>query len=376
MSRQRTIRRALSVSVATALVVILAGSLAVRVTARGEVEPAAVASSVPALPPVPAAATVPPRLPLSVDDLPTPFCWGCSWNAYHPAEFQIDLDYLAPLGDGSVNAALWFRQFSKSDGARFSEDYASRRVEREVNGQKSMTLEDDDPLLLEAEPWVDQARCSFYPDVWKFTGIDTAIPNLLFALDLARSWVARGDLAEDRVLAREDYRRAIRLGRLLLQDDFTIIQDLVAIACIRIGAEALYEEARRERDPVMMVATSLVLADKDAMRHLAARHTTVSEGVLGGLSRGWLGGWSLEVSDEDVEALVDHARKVSERRYRLEALIVLRLAHHLGTAGQRQAAGDVLRELATNEDDLLAEAARSALEEPLTDAEVAMQSED
>ena len=38
--------------------------------------------------------------------------------------------------------------------------------------QKSMALEDDDPLLLEAEPWVDQARCSFYPDVWKFTGID------------------------------------------------------------------------------------------------------------------------------------------------------------------------------------------------------------
>jgi len=376
MSRPRTIRRALSVSVATALVVFLAGSLAVRVTARGEVEPAAVASSVPALPPVPAAATVPPPLPLSVDDLPTPFCWGCARNAYRPAEFQIDLDYLAPLGDGPVNAALWFRRFAYSDGARLPENYAARRVGREVNGRMSKALAGNDPLLLQAEPWVDQARCSFYPDVWKFTGIATSIPNLLFAIDLARSWVARGDLAEDRALAREDYRRAIRLGRLLLQDDVTIIQDLVAIACIRLGAEALYEEARRERDPVMMVATSLVLADVDAMRHMAARRTTVSEGVLRGLSRGWLGGWSLEVSDEDVEALADHARKASERRYRLEALIVLRLAHHLGTASQRQAAGDVLREFAAGEDDFLAEAARSALEEPVTDAEVAMQSED
>jgi hypothetical protein len=361
---------------ASALVVSLAGTLAVRVTARGEAEPTTTVSPDPAPPLPPAAATVPSPLPLTVDDLPTPFCWGCSWNAYHPAEFQIDLDYLAPLGEGPANAALWFRQFAKDDGSRFSEGWGDRKTEREIGGRTWRVLPVDDPLLLEAQPWVDQAQCRFYPDVWKWTGMDTPIPNLLFALDLARSWVARGHLTEDRDLAREDYRRAIRLGRLLLQDDVTIIQDLVAIACIRLGAEALYEEARRERDPVMMVATSLVLADKDAMRHLAARRTTVSEGALRGLSRSWTGGWTLNAGDEDVEALADHARKVTERRYRLEAVIALRVVRHFGTASQRATAGDVLRELADEEDGLLAEAARFALEEPVTDREVAMLSDD
>jgi len=376
MNRQGTTRRALSVSIASALVLVLAGTLAVRVAARGEAEPATTTPIVATPSPLPAPATVPSPLPLNVDDLPTPFCWGCSWNDYHPAEFQIDLDYLAPLGDGRSNAASWFRQFAKGDGSRVSEGWGDRKIEREIGGQTWRVLAADDPLLLEAEPWVDQARCSFYPEVWEFTGVATAMPNLLLAIDLARSWVARGYSAEDPAVARDDYRRAIRLGRLLLQDDVTIIQDLVAMACIRIGAEALYEQARREGDAAMMVATALVLADKDAMRHLAARRTTVSEGVLRGLGRDPLGGWSLEVGDEEVEALADHARKVSERRYRLEALIVRRLAYHLGTATQREAAGGVLREFAEEEDAFLADAARAALEEPLTDAELAMQVED
>jgi hypothetical protein len=372
MTRQTTTQRAFGVLVATALVLTLAGTLAVRVAARGENErPGVMAVEGSGLAPAPAA--VPPPRHVRADDLPTPLCWSCSWNAYSTAEIRTDLDYLAPLGDGPDNAALWFRDFAYSDGLRLPDDYGARRVEREVNGRTAMALADDDPLVLEAEPWVDQARCSFYPDVWNFTGTTTAIPNLLFAVDLARTWVARGNSAEDGAVAREDYRRAIRLGRLLLQDDVTIIQDLVGMACIRVGAEALYEEARREGDAVMMAATALVLVDTDGMLALAASRTTISEGVLRGLRRGWLGGWSLEVEDEQVEALAEQARKVSERRYRLEALIVLRLAYHLGTATQRDVAGGVLREFAEGNDAVLSGAARAALEEPLTDAELAMQ---
>jgi hypothetical protein len=175
---------------------------------------------------------------------------------------------------------------------------------------------------------------------------------------------------EDRTLAEEDYRRAIRLGRLLRQDDVTIIQDLVAIACIRIGAEALYEEARRDGDGAMMVATTLVLADKDAMRSIAARNTTTTEFVYRGLDRDAVGNWSLTTTDGSVDAVVELAREVPERRYRIEALMALRIVRHQGTRSQREAVADVLDELVASEDEITAEMARLARDESFSDEEL------
>ena len=49
-------------------------------------------------------------------------------------------------------------------------------------------------------------------------------------------------LSGHRAAAMADYRRAVRVGRLLLQDRFTLIQDLVAWATIRLGVEAIYQK--------------------------------------------------------------------------------------------------------------------------------------
>jgi hypothetical protein len=365
MKQSSKIRRPIAVLAALGLVVVLTVTLAIRVAAQvGTAGPRDAIQHASATAPPPA--NVPNPLPLMLGDLPTPRCWGCTWAKYHPAEFQLDLDYLAPLGDGPANAALWFRDFEKSAGARYAEDYRARLVETDVG----RVLPGDDPLLREAEPWVDQARCRFYPDVWEARGLDFPIPNLLFMLNLARAWVARGHEAEDRFLAKEDYRRAVRLGRLLRQDDVTIIQDLVAIACIRIGAEALYEEARREGDGAMMVATALVLTDKDAMRSIAARNTTTTEFVYRGLDRDDLGDWHLATTDGSVDAVVELAREVPDRRFRMDALMALRIVRHLGTATQREAVDDVLEELAASEDEMTAEMARLARDEPFSDEEM------
>jgi len=371
MRQSSKIRRPVTVLAALGVVVVLAVTLAVRVVAQvGAAGSHAAIQHAATTAPLPGNVPSPP--PLMLEDLPTPRCWGCTWAKYHPSEFQLDLDYLAPLGDGPENAALWFRDFEKSASARSSENYQVRLVETD----SGRVLPGDDPLLLEAEPWVDQARCRFYPDVWEARGLDFPIPNLLFKLTLARSWLARGHERKDRTLAKEDYRRAIRLGRLLRQDDVTIIQDLVAIACIRIGAEALYEEARREGDGAMMVATALVLTDKDAMRSIAARNTTTTEFVYRGLNRDEAGDWSLTTTDGSIDAVVELAREVPDRRYRMDALMALRIVRHQGTPAQRESVFEVLEELAASEDEITAETARLARDESFSDEELGTWAED
>ena len=348
MKGMHSTRRAIAILSATALTLTLLAAFAVRVHARMQDD------SRPGGPPGAPPSTTPmaPK-PIALEELPTPYCRGCSWNSEAPLEFQVDLDLLAPLGHGSKNAAMWFRQFA-TDGARSIsaglEPYKKRRIDVSIAGVEWTVLPGDDPLLLEAEPWVDQATCRFYPDVWDVTGMDTSIPNLLFMLDLARAWVVRGKLADDPDLAAEDFRRAIRLGRLLRQDDVTIIQDLVAIAAIRIGAEALYEFAREQGDGATMVVATLVLTDKDAMRLQTAQRFTVFEpGVqVEGVDSGEL---SLRINDEELDSIVRLTGELAERRFRFEGLNALLLVKHLGSPGQQETAATALAELAKDPDE-------------------------
>ena len=197
--------RRLQVLIALALVASLAALLGLRllagarlpgVTARG---PAAPKASVPA----------PKAVVLSSLEFP---CWGCPESQKWPVTFRTDLDFLAPLGNGPANSGLFFKDFAKPGGSRYAE--AAAAMDRRVDGPVELgkVLPPDDPLLLEAEPWCDQATMRYYPDFFPLQGTDTQLPNLLVPLNLAKSWVARGLASDDPARAIEDFRRAIRLG--------------------------------------------------------------------------------------------------------------------------------------------------------------------
>ena len=350
MIRSKSSRRR-AVLIAAATVLVLAGLFAVRVTARSG-SPVALPSS---------KANVPTPGPIVIADLPTPYCWGCSENKNAPLEFQIDLDLLAPLGDGNANAAVWFKDFAVG-GPRHA-SWQESRTRIPVDGESWLAFHGDDPLLLEAEPWVDQAHCNFHPDVFEIDGMNTALPNLLMMLDLSRSWVARGKLSADTESAREDFRRAVRLGRLLRQDDVTLIQDLVAIACIRIGAEAMYELAREEGDAATMVATSLVLADNDAIRLSTMRRMSVLERALPG-EVPETRELSLQITDEKLQEVIELVRELEDRRFRMEGVIGLQAVMHLGTDVQRERARATFDELSQDPDELFAAVAREFRDTP------------
>ncbi len=345
--------RALAVLAAGAVILILAGTLVARALAPG------IAAST-----APPAGAVPQPLPSKLSEVPTPFCWGCAQNQDVALQFQIDLDLLAPLGDGPANAAEWFKDFAEG-GSRFDPSRAAdRKIEVEALGTEWSVLPGDDPLLLEAEPWIDQATCRFYPDIWKVEGLETRIPQLLMMLDLARSWVVRGALSDDPESAHEDYRRAIRLGRLLRQDDATLIQDLVAIAAIRIGAEALYHQARDEGDATTMLLTSRVLADKDAMRQITARRITVFERAY--RIDAATGQPVVNPSDKELDSIVELIHSLSDRRFLMEGLIALHAVRELGPPEQARKAREALTAFEGTEDPIVGGMLSYFREHPIT----------
>ena len=310
---------------ALTVVLALASTLAWRLRAsRAE-------GAAPPAPPLPRFAGAAPRAavrspkPPELDALNPP-CWACAEAATWPIRFRTDLDLLAPLGDGTGNAALWLKDFAKPSGARLAEAVASTQRRIEGPGGVGLVLPPDDPLLREAEPWADQATMRFYPDVWELEGFRTPIPNLLVALSFARSWVARARLHPDAPEAFEDCRRAIRWGRLLRQEDATVIQDLVGLACIRIGAEEMYDVARRRGDERLMLASALVLGEAAPQRLRTAQQLT----RLGLPPVDERPGYA-EPTDKRVGELIEVAKTDADRRFRLEAIVQLSIARLKGT---------------------------------------------
>ena len=102
-----------SVLSALAVVVALGALLGFRLVAGGR------ASSTDPNRPVAPAATVPAPKALSLATLAAP-CWGCPDAAKWPIAFRTDLELLAPLGNGPVNAGLFFKDFAKPNGSRFA----------------------------------------------------------------------------------------------------------------------------------------------------------------------------------------------------------------------------------------------------------------
>ena len=366
MSERFKVSRKFLVLSALALVVTLAGSLGLRVLgadAHADQQRATRRVEAPAdsqSPGPPQVAHVSDPMPLDPLSIPVPN-WYDRKRQEGPVAFIIDLDAIAPLGDGTSNAALWFRQFAKHDGARLADYEAAmgRRIEGEQF--KGKVLPGDDPLLLEAEPWADQAIMRHYPDVWELDGYQTPITNLLAILTFARAWVERGNATDDADLAREDYRRAIRLGRLLRQEDTIVINDLVGLACIRYGLEGLYELEREQGNTAAAMLAGFALGEVAPQRLLTS--SLITEGDKIRLVRSWyLVGNAVEVGDDELARVVDTATGHPNRRFRGEAMLNLHMVFAFGSGEPKRIAGETLERLAQDQDRLTAELARWCLE--------------
>jgi hypothetical protein len=349
--------RKLHVILAVAVVVLLAASLGVRLAATSDRDSArAVAlTETESL-----AASVPPPRPFDVAELEIPH-WSHNKAREWPVQFKTDLDLLAPLGTGQRNAGEWFVDFRKVGGPRLDEAKAmlERRVDR---GEKfGSVLPADDPLLLEAEPWADQATMHFYPDLLEPNGWNTAITNLLVPLNLARSWVARGVEAADPEAGLEDCRRAIRLGRLLRQEDVVIITDLVGLACIRMGAQGIYDIAIREGDLDLAVLASIVIGEVAPQRLLSSERVTRSWDV-GSLREGLSGELVLDVADQELESTLEMAAGSVDRRFQAEAILALNVVRFMGTDEQQARVVELLEELRESNNAMIAKTARWSLE--------------
>jgi len=350
--------------VLSALTVVLAlgGSLGLRVMGalpEGGTPPATAAVRAQA-PGAPQAAVVPDPKKLDPLSLAAPD-WYDRKVSERSVEFRVDLDAIAPLGDGGSNAALYFRQFAKSDGARLAEFESAKERLVEDDSFDGKHLPADDPFLLEAEPWADQALMKHYPEVWEINGHNTAITNLLAILTVAKGWVARGNATVDPEIARDDFRRAIRLGRLVRQEDFVLINDLVGLACIRYGLEGLYDLERREGNTEAAMLAAVALGEVAPQRLVTS--SLITEGAKVRLVRPWHGiGYTIDARDEDLERVVGTAKGHPSRRFRCEALLNLHMVYRFGTGEQQAIARQTLEEIAAGDDALVGELARWCLE--------------
>ena len=344
------------VVLAAAVIVVLAGSLGARLIARDS------SAVVPRAP----GASVPDPAVFQVADLEVP-CWTCPSNQDWALRFQTDLDLLAPLGNGAANAAEWFGLFTKEVGPRASD--ATAAMDRRVEGPEWLgkVLPPDDPLLLEAESWCDQATMSFYPEIFELDGYSTKVANLLLPLNFVRSWVARGLAEENSEAAMADFRRAIRLGRLLRQEDVVVISDLVGLACIHIAARGVYQRALADGDLELGLLASVVLGEVAPQRLRTMEHLTSTD-LLDSIDVNAQGDVALRLRYGKLDAVIEAAEGSPDRRMRCEAIVGLNIVRFLGTPEERNRAFEVLDELSGDADSIVAEGARWSRDKP-TEAE-------
>lgn len=331
MSSIKENRPAVFVLSAGGVLVALAALLVIRVAAG-------------ARPEAPRAAVPSPRA-VDVATLSVP-CWSCEEaRTTWPIRFRTDLDLLAPLGNGNANSGVWFKEFAKPDGKRLAE--ATAALERRIEGPPGFgkILAPDDPLLREAEPWCDQASMRFYPEIFELKAWETQVPNLLVPLNFARSWVARGETEPDSEKAMADFRRAIRLGRLLRQEDVVVVSDLVGLACIRIGAEGIYRRAAKLGDLRLMLVAAIVAGEAAPQRLLTSERLTRTD-VTPCLRTDAGGKTTLDLPDKKLDDLLEAATASPDVRLRGEALLEMNLVRFLGTPGQKEKVLAVLNQVA------------------------------
>lgn len=252
--------------------------------------------------------------------------------------FHTDLDQLAPLGDGHDNVATWFDDFSEHGGKRLTEWTAAqaRITPMTVPGFIMFSaLPPDDPLLREAEPWMNHAKCRFYSDEIAMQEQASKTPNLSMALALGRSWVARGILNGN----LDDLQRAMRLGRLLRQDDVTIDQDFKALDLIKTAALAMnglavsHGDSKRSGQIVPILTESSTIWRETAERYIL-------------------------LNTDQIPRLSSFAKTATDRRFRLAAIRRLDSISAGANTDPQRAAFDVLVQLQQDPDPLVAATAR------------------
>jgi len=311
-----------------------------------------------------ASAHVPPPQAIDPRSLEVP-CWSCPVAAEWPIRFRTDLDLVAPLGNGDGNAAAWFAQFTKEVGPRREELERARRERTDAPEWVGKVFPADHPLLAEAEPWCDRAVMEFYPEIYPLEGYATRITDLLFPLDLARSWVARGLAAEDAEAAMADFRRAIRLGRLLRQEDVVVINDLVGLACIHLGARGMYARAISDGNLGLALLASVVIGEVAPQRLGTSARITATD-LSDSISDDGDGSLALALRPGKLEAMIEAARAAPDRRFRCEAIVGLNTVRWLGTPEERDTAFRVLDALAGDAESIIAENAAWSRDTPMT----------
>lgn len=312
-----------------------------------------VASGALAAPLPPARVPPPASFDLGAHELPVAVRTDVMWRAK-----ELDaklLDALAPLGTGGANAAAWWSEFVPGR-SRASELAAARdrEVESLVAGEMLRRLPWSDPLVQEALTTADQARLSFVQEGLTLQRLPV---SLLYSI--ADSWLVHGLEEPDPARANDSFRRVVRLGRLLLQDDGDPIQPLMGMSFVEHGLEGLYERARREGDRRTQFLATLALLDRE--RVYGWETSRLQQIALPGHVNLADPAARLAVSDETMGRLEGAFEHSTVRRWRLQSITAAQVAVVRGDAEAAARATSLLRRAAEDTDPLVAEAARRAL---------------
>lgn len=296
---------------------------------------------------------VPAPEPISLEEIPAP-----STRSRNPGEhLELLLDALAPLGTVEGNAAEWLADFVRPGGERWDGGWRGELVD----SQRGRVFPAGHSILEEAESWTNRARLRLYPDTISIEAPGFGVPFPLFLMRLGRSWWHHG-LEAGGEEGRESFRHAIRLGRLLRQDDVTHIQDVMGLVLIRFGLQGFHELAAREGDAETMLLAASAMAEAELVREPDYRDFDPQIDIACGLRTE--GRPKLEgVSRRSIEAVLGAVKngKLARRR-RVEALPYVRTVMEAGDRRQREEAREALAELAACDDEILAALARGYLE--------------
>ena len=165
-------------------------------------------------------------------------------------------------------------------------------------------------------------------------------------------------------------RRAIRLGRLLRQEDITIISDVIGLLCIQTGAKGIYKIAMREGNIKLAFLASIVLGEVAPQASLSNRKFDKTT-FLGAIQEKDNQERKLLISEKDLNDLITIAKEDTNRRFRLEAIGEMNFIRHLCDSGDSvQKVREALSELSKSNDPMISQSAQWSLEYTLSESDL------